>query len=233
MANGNGHSNGNGKGVLGKTALQGGNMLAAEVAGATVELGVINSIDSLEKAAPGVVSGFKTFLKNAIVKPFQAPIEWCLNHTKSIEGREGYEKRTHQTPEERLEALTDSTYRYGAAVATGYGAMWYTQKGLNALSGVPMSAGHTTKVYIQDAVVHVGAVGLLGAPFMEGFTTKLKEGMKCVFRTLGFNEEQAERNAILGTTVQLPNGLAWALDVLTLHNMNKTEAAKALSHARF
>ncbi len=226
MVNGNENNN---LSLRGKTALQAGNMLVAEAAGATAEIGALSVIDSFDRNAPGLVGLIKKPIRAAVTL-FRPQIEWAMNHMRGLEGTNVQQRRHARTEEERIDNLTDTTYHYAAATGIGYGAMWGTQRALNHVTGVPMDRKHEAKIYFQDALVHAGAVIVLGLPAMEGVTQTAKDALGCVFRAVGYEDKKADELANYAMIVQVPNFIAYLNDVHLLHKLNAKDAILAAAH---
>ncbi len=226
---GSGNGNGNGKGVAGKTAIQAGNMFIAETIGAGIEVGVLTGLDKFDETNPDIASGIKSFLKLP-VRIFQPAIEWCLKHTKSIEGKDDFERRIHETPEQRQDSLARAVYHYTTAIGVGYGSMYLGQKALNNLLKTPIQEKENLKIWGIDAAVHVGSVVALGSPYMEGVTERIKNATSCVLKQLGYDDKKSDEYSKYLVVVQLPNFISYLNNIRMLRNLNNKEALEALSH---
>lgn len=204
-----------------KTSVQAMNLLAGEMVGTAVEIGVLANIDKLDKAAPEVTGGIKHVIKNVLIRPLLRPIEWCMNYTRGIEGEQQFKRRMGRSEDERAERMANATYRYTGAIGACYGAMSLVQHELNRITGAPMKKKTLAILLGADAAIHLGSIVVMGSPSMSSQTQNVKGAMACVFKSFGLNEEKADDMANYGIAVQLPNYMTYAADVGLLYALNK------------
>lgn len=218
---------GNGKALLRRTGTQLSAMFIGEVTGTAAEYVALHNLHKLDESAPITTGAIKGALKDYIVRPFQEPIEWALNYTQNIEGKENFAKRMALAPEKRAEAIASTGYRYAVSGLAGWGTAYGTNYYAAKAMGLPFDNKTLMKVMGLDAGIHLGAVAVMSAPFMANTTQKMKDALNGVFKSFGYDDNKANDMATYGITVALPNYATFAVDGALLYKINKNAMLKA------
>lgn len=212
--------------VTRKTAKQAANFFVGDLLSTIVEAAVVADMDKFDKAVPVVSNTIKGVIRPP-VRVFLKPIERVLDLTKNFEGTEAHQRRINKTEEERIEAITNGAYHYGAAFGVGYTSMLAVER---TLSKMTHAAPVPLNIYRNDFLMHVGLVALMSMPGMGPVTEKAKGAIRYVSKTLGYNKQQSEDIARMGVISFIPNYTVFAFNVSRLYKHNKIQENLAALH---
>lgn len=180
---------------------QSANLLMADIIGMAAEGAIITNIHKFDQAFPVISTAIVNTL-NVPMYYFQRPIEKALKLTKNFEGKNYYEQRLKKSDAERVETLSKATYHYGLALAAGWATMWGAS---HAISHITHSPGIHSRMFMTDAVIHMGLIGLMALPAMATPTQRLKDTVHFVAKGFGLDESRAEDLARVSVFSFLPN----------------------------
>lgn len=199
---------------------QSGNMFVADLVGTTVEALAIANIHKFEMAFPKVTETAMDILAGP-AEYLQKPIEFALNYTKGVEGKENYENRLNKTSEERKQSYAKAMFRYGAAMGVGWATTMGTAKLISSVSHTPKIPN---RYWFYDGAVHLGLVAAMNLPMVTPVTEKTKDVVNVVAKALGANSEQAEDISRLAVVSAIPNYATFGIISRQLYKDNKLEA---------